>query len=170
MKDTIVDREQMKQVEYTEDTVLVVTDPCYILSEEAWNRFTDVYIDLPRAESDQLEAVFQDQGYQRPVLAMQTGIGDWGNEVINTDTQESLGAFAADAGMVCVVALEDLRETGFDMEEYNRLKAIGCLAELPPFTGTVTWQWSTSQLDGTNIKLNTTVIIGEGNYNFSTYE
>lgn len=169
MKNTVIDREQMKQVEY-DNQILVVTDPCYILSDEAWDRFTDFYIDVPLTESDQLEDVFRNQGYQQPVLAMTTGVGDWDNEVVNTDTQESLGAFAADAGMVCVVALKDLLATGFNMQKYNKLKNIGCLAELPAFTGTVTWQWSTCLLDNTNIKLNKTVIVGEGNYNFTTYE
>lgn len=90
----------MKLVKY------IVTDPCYILSDEAWSDICD------QCESDDFyngkfnnlctEALNKLAGTKNAV-ACGTGFGDWCNEIYGLGVVKH--DFCADAGMVCICRL-----------------------------------------------------------------
>jgi hypothetical protein len=126
---------------------IIITDPCYIIPEskdDDWdksdygNDFTDI---------------LGTNNY----LSKDTGVGDWSNEIINTDDKMKIGKFCADAGMVAVFNLSDVLK-------YN-----------PDFNYHISRQWTTALIKDfkgeINIEFNeadTAVITGTGNINFKS--
>ena len=86
----------------------VITDPCYILDNEAWDRCCEIarskddwYDIFNNAVKDELEKLSGKEAY-----ACETGFGDWDNSIYGSSYSkiEKL-EFCADSGMVCVCAL-----------------------------------------------------------------
>ena len=91
----------------------VVTDPCYILPKDKWQkcckvfdeysdnevheRFNQVVTESLREFSDDNEA-----------MAVDTGYGDWSNMIEGSSSNKILQSdFAADSGMVCICKYTD---------------------------------------------------------------
>lgn len=110
---------------------IIITDPCYIFD-------------------DYCEAENKD------VLMRDTIYGDWSCTTFNSDTEEKLGEFCADAGMVCVV------ETDNEMINKDKLNKLRehCRTIIKNFTGTV---YIKRIPDNYSDEIQ---IIGEGNINF----
>lgn len=88
----------------------VVTDPCYLLSDETWDECCKVFdkykndeFMYQRFDEAVSKALSEFIGY--PAYACGTGFGDWSNEIWGSGVIK--GDFFADAGMVCVCRLTD---------------------------------------------------------------
>lgn len=122
--------------EHEFDGDIVITDPCYIDEGADW---------------DEIEAWGREHG-----LISRTFYGDWGCTVYETEgavgcianDSKKIGTFCADAGMVCVLHLEDVlsRNPGF-MEWAKNHE--WCLTIIKGFKGTIrlmtmTTKWQTA--------------------------
>lgn len=110
---------------------IIITDPCYIFE------------DYCKAEA-------------KGVLMRDTIYGDWSCTTFKSDTEEKLGEFCADAGMVCVV------ETDNEMINKDKLNKLRehCRTIIKNFTGTVYIKRIPTDYE------DEIQIIGEGNINF----
>lgn len=81
-------------------TKYVITDPCYITSEEVWDECLKDFSNFSKQISEHLTQVTGE-----PAYACDTGFGDWSNGLISKDGY--VGAFGADSGMVCVCKVTD---------------------------------------------------------------
>ena len=88
----------------------VVTDPCYLLSDETWDeccKVFDTYSNdefmYQRFNETVSKALTEFSGFA--AYACDTGFGDWTNEIYGCDVIKS--DFVADSGMVCVCRLTD---------------------------------------------------------------
>ena len=141
-----------------EDKTILITDPCYVLKDEDWDKWQDV--NDRRSEFKYLrDNVLYDIRTTcglRNFIATDTGEGDWSNE-IHDPNGRTLGDFCADSGMVAV----------FDYEEalaYNpEIAELGSHTRtiLEGFTGTVSIMYDeyTWGKDGKG-KSSTATIIG----------
>lgn len=98
-----------------------VTDPCYVISNESWDKiceeasikegngkiWTEVFEML-------VEEYLQEKTGVKWATAGSTGYGDWGNNMSGRAVVKS--DFFADAGMWCVVPYEFMERTDMDME------------------------------------------------------
>ena len=101
---------------------LVITDPCYFMRSEDWDSVIDD------------GEYYLNHQTKCPMIADETGFGDWSCSVLMTDTGEEIGQFAADAGLVCVTTLENIE--AYYPEKVQHLKDIPwCCFILPGFTG-----------------------------------
>lgn len=80
-------------------TKYVITDPCYITSEEVWD---ECLKDFPNFSKQIAEHLTQVTG--EPAYACETGFGDWSNALYN---KSCVGYFGADSGMVSVCKVTD---------------------------------------------------------------
>lgn len=88
-------------------TKYIITDPCYILSDEVWNNICSQCEndDFSNGKFDTLctEALNKLAGTTNAV-ACGTGWGDWSNRMHSSNDDKIIEAdFFADAGMVCAV-------------------------------------------------------------------
>ncbi len=97
----------------------VVTDPCYILSNDTWDeccKIFDTYSNdefmYQRFNETVSKALTEFSGF--PAYACDTGFGDWTNEIYGCDVTKS--DFCADSGMVCVCRLTPEIEKHFRKE------------------------------------------------------
>lgn len=117
-----------------DNDTLIITDPCYIMKDEHWQHWLDMEFGSNPIGLDNYLKQYHNFG---EVIAADTGYGDWTNEVIDTATNDTIGNFAADAGMVIVCTASDLTNYGYDKDELERLEQAGCLAVVPNFSGVV---------------------------------
>ena len=93
-------------------------------------------------------------------LCSQTYYGDWSCEVFSS--KKKIGSFCADAGMVCVMLLDEVLKYNPDFN-LHKTSPHAC-ALIKDFDGNV--EFVTHKEDGDTI-LN---IVGEGNINFITHQ
>ena len=117
-----------------ENDTLIITDPCYIMNDEDWEHFLSLELTSKPIGLDNYLKQYHNFG---EVIGADTGYGDWNNEVIDSKSNEAVGEFTADAGMVIVCTASDLTNYGYDREEFLDLHERGCIAVIPNFTGTV---------------------------------
>lgn len=105
------------EVLHFNDETVVITDPCYVEREgdDFWNFYTNKNIDN--------------------FIMRSTLYGDWSCHTINIDTEEELGTFCADAGMVAVFKLKELER--YNKEKADWCKESWCATVIPNFTGDV---------------------------------
>lgn len=90
------------------------------------------------------------------ILVNSTIYGDWSCAVINSETGEVMGEFCADAGLVCVVPLEEVLK-------YN-----------PDFNDYITKPWTTTLIKDFHGKIaimcedDEVKVVGKGNINFES--
>lgn len=89
-------------------------------------------------------------------LSASTGYGDWSCTTFNSNTNEEIGNFCADAGMVGVFLLDEVLEYNPDFTEY--IKKTWTTTVIKDFHGTVK-----IAREG-----ETVYVLGEGNINFVT--
>ena len=117
---------------------VIVTDPCYILSNEAWDVLCKETDKEVKADWKQWSVVFREKvqkllrkiSKDHNALADDTGFGDWSNYMSAIDnTKVEQHDFVADSGMVCIV-----KDTP-QLQEYLKqndivIPPLGCYAEL----------------------------------------
>ena len=103
---------------------IVVTDPCYIMSEEDWDACCKEAEQRRDEHKQEWEEAFDEivsrkltelSGHK--AYATSTGFGDWNNEIGGQE-------FCADSGMVCVCYLTDKMIEKLDSYPNSRLAAI----------------------------------------------
>ena len=117
-----------------ENDTLIITDPCYIMNDEDWEHFLSLELTSKPIGLDNYLRQYHNFG---EVIGADTGYGDWNNEVIDSKSNEAVGEFTADAGMVIVCTASDLTNYGYDREKFLDLVERGRIAIIPNFTGTV---------------------------------
>ena len=87
------------------DCDIIITDPCYVKNE---------YEDWDKCEYGYNFEVFGIKDY----MTADTLYGDWGCHVFNIDTKEVIGQFCADAGLVSVINLDELKKYNPNIEKW----------------------------------------------------
>lgn len=91
----------------------VVTDPCYILPEDKWEKCCKVFDKYPEDEmyqrfDEEVTKALQEFSSDDKAMAIGTGFGDWNNEIKGSNSNKILQSyFCADAGMVCICKYTD---------------------------------------------------------------
>ena len=127
-----------KTLTFTAPTDIVITDPAYFIPDDEW-----------AASGYGEELPF-------PHITANTGIGDGGFLVIDTDSREVIGTFTADTAQTTVASLDDIIEAYGPRLADTRPE---CYAVIRGFTGTIQTGYGT---DGQLI------IMGEGRPSFTT--
>ena len=107
---------------------IIITDPCYVIrhdGDDDWSK-CDYGSDMAQLGS------FTNDKY----ATADTLYGDWGCTTYNTDTRERIGSFCADAGLVSVFSLAQVKAYNpkYDHIENNPW----CVTLIKDFTGDVT--------------------------------
>lgn len=123
---------------------IIITDPCYIFRDDDWEK--SEWGDRP----DKI-------GFQT-YLVSSTGYGDWSCGTFKEKTDELLGKFCADAGLVGVFLLDEIKSynPNYDVER----ETIYAATLIKDFDGEI---WIEENREFGNVK-----IIGRGNINFHT--
>ena len=75
---------------------IIITDPCYLTLDNDW-------------EKSEYGENFEIFGIQR-YASKSTLYGDWSCTIYNADTHKPIGKFCADAGMVTIMGLDDVKK------------------------------------------------------------
>lgn len=126
---------------------ILITDPCYLMKEEGddWEKC--------------------EYGDNMSILGINTCIvrdtiyGDWSCETRDTGTGKTLGAFCADAGLVCVVLLEEVLKYNPDFDCH--LNNPRTTTWIKNFDGEVDFEVSEEE---------EVSVVGKGNVNFYTLQ
>lgn len=111
----------------------IVTDPCYLLPDDIWDKCCEVFKDDDETKYDRFDeevskALSDFTGF--PAYACGTGFGDWDNSIWGDGVIKH--DFVADAGMVCVCRLTDkvlqhLKEKYEEADIYSGLSVMTCV-------------------------------------------
>ena len=106
---------------------IIVTDPCYLISNEDWDKMTKECEEIKGANwfylfDKYVEAFLVENFKDKLAVAKETGFGDWSNEIDGVE-------FGADSGMVCVV--EHTKELQEYIDKHNISILPGLAAILP---------------------------------------
>lgn len=132
---------------------IVITDPCYldsdnsILDDSNWWKESSYGEDMSQ---------FGFTSY----ISESTIIGDWSWRTINLDSEEIIGKFCADAGMVCVCLLEEVLNFNPKFEKWAKSHP-WCATIIEDFDGDV--KYIVDENDDMMFH-----IVGKGNINFTT--
>lgn len=99
---------------------IIITDPCYVIKDDDWG---DVVSGKP-VTAELPSTMIRDTLY-----------GDWSCTTLNTLTKEPIGNFCADAGMVAVFVLAEVRRYDPDFDYERRVKN-GAATLIKAFDGT----------------------------------
>lgn len=172
-----------------ENKTIIITDPCYIIKENPFEYpYTEeLYKKMEKDEWQKLCSDYRkwdedhddwdkcDYGENMEALGItnyesrSTIYGDWGCTTYNTDTAEELGQFCADAGMVAVFELDEVRAYNPDIDEWIK-KHPWCVTTIKNFTGNVNIEVVDleDQVDEEGYMYKEVRVIGKGNINFFT--
>lgn len=113
------------------DGDIIITDPCYIMRAEHHGTTPITKDDWGACNyGSRMEAL----GIQH-YMTSDTLYGDWGCTVYDTDTNEVLGEFCADAGLVSVFLLDEVLKYNPDFDYHKERNWTTTL--IPNFKGTV---------------------------------
>lgn len=132
------------------DEDILITDPCYIIRDDGerdWDRC-------------HCGSNWEALGIHKYVTK-DTLYGDWGCTVWNSDTKEEIGQFCADAGLVSIFSLSEVKEYNPDIEKWCE-DHTWCATIIRGFTGTASIKVI---FDETNYDFEVRCV-GEGNINF----
>lgn len=90
------------------DGDIIITDPCYITKDDDWSVC---------GYGDKMEALGINTHMTRDTL-----YGDWSCTTYNTDTEEEIGEFCADAGLVSVFLLDEVLKYNPDFDYHINKK------------------------------------------------
>ena len=130
-----------KPIEFKNEDI-VVTDPCYISSDDDWREYGG-----PRINK---------------IISHDTIYGDWSCGLYDSDTEQQIGEFCADAGMVCVASMNEVRKYNPPFEQEYVQNRPWTAAVVKNFTGT-------AQIQVVFVKERWTFdvrVVGKGNVNF----
>lgn len=151
----------IKQTMIADDDMLVITDPCYIMSYPDW----EDWLNMQYKDGVELIDYLRKNKNFGEMLCDDTNIGDWDNFVKDADSGEIIGEFTADAGMVICCKLSDLMNyNGFDWQKLERYADRGLATIIPNFTGKVVLE---KELDN-GIAFNTVIRGYSDDFNFAT--
>lgn len=129
---------------------IIITDPCYLVADDI---NTDDWSTCEYGEN------MEKLGISPTHLVASTIYGDWSCTTYNTDTNEAIGEFCADAGLVGVFLLDDILK-------YN-----------PEFNYHTERPWTTTLIEDFDgdveivIENNEDVhVVGTGNINFRAFQ
>lgn len=164
----IIGSEIIKRKHFTGD--IIITDPCYICKKDCddWSK-SDYGTELNRLGITNF-------------ITNDTLYGDWGCHTYNQDTEEVLGQFCADAGLVTVCLLEEVLKYNPNFKEEYIKERPWCVTVIKDFDGDVSFiqrhlkyehdndyirddgtiVWKKGDV-GEDVEL---VVVGEGNINF----
>lgn len=128
---------------------IIITDPCYIIKNgtEDWEK----------CEYGEFMEVLGITNY----FTNNTIYGDWGCTTYNSDTNEVLGRFCADAGLVSCFELDEVRAYNPDIDTWIE-KHPWCVTKIPNFTGEVYTEFNEDK--------DCLSVIGNGSVNFYTLQ
>lgn len=129
-----------------QDDTIVITDPCYIMKEEHWEQYLSQGISNS-VDCTSLKRYLRSHFNFGEVLAGDTVYGDWSNEIIDSETNEVIGEFSADAGMLIACTASDFDNYGYDRDEVEKLRQNGCLATIENFEGRIDYVLETEGED-----------------------
>ena len=112
-----------------ENDTLIITAPCYIMKDEDWDKYTS-NLSIP------LDEFLRSRYNFGEVIACDTGVGDWSNEIVDSN-ENVLGRFCADAGMVIVCTASDFANYGGDEEKLRDYASKGLATIIPDYSGTI---------------------------------
>lgn len=137
----------------------------YEIYKKDYEAFYDLYDDWDRCNCGENMEVLGITNYE----SRSTIYGDWGCTTYNTDTAEELGQFCADAGMVAVFELDEVRAYNPDIDEWIE-KHPWCVTTIKNFTGNVDIEVVDleDQVDKEDYMYEEVRVIGKGNINFFT--
>jgi len=129
---------------------IIITDPCYLHGpKDFWNQDdVDIFTGGGIENYGFTSYIWEDTIY-----------GDWSCTTINTDTQEVLGKFCADAGLVGVFLLDEVLKHNPDFNLHVNSPWICTL--IKDFDGDI--QYEVGDEEDVHI-------VGKGNINFSTFQ
>lgn len=118
-----------KPMEFDGD--IIITDPCYIMRAEHHGTTPLTDDDWDACGCGENMEVLGIRNY----MTRDTLYGDWGCTVYNTDTEEEIGEFCADAGLVSVFLLDEVLRYNPDFDYHKEKDWTTTL--IPDFKGTV---------------------------------
>lgn len=172
--------EKSQKVYMTGD--IIITDPCYVVKDGIWHKFCSKWFTDKKEAFDWLK---EECGFRNGILA-DTLYGDWScttlqvadpklvlsqiadNKIQDISAKE-IGGFCADAGLVCVLYLDDCLK--YNKEEVEKLlEKNWCATVIHDFKGFVylcdiekEWYSEYYKKNVTEVERN---VVGEGNINF----
>lgn len=93
---------------------IIITDPCYIMRAEHHGTKPITDDDWKSCEYGENMEVLGIKNY----ICRDTIYGDWSCDVFNTRTNEKIGEFCADAGLVAVFLLEEVLKYNPDYNDH----------------------------------------------------
>jgi hypothetical protein len=122
---------------------IIITDPCYVLKD----------IDVNKVNYIERDTIY----------------GDWSCNTINTETNEIIGHFCADSGMVAVINLDDVLKLKPDFDDYKKEYAYTVIEN---FDGYVKFNVTKNyfECDGKKCVDYSVSVVGKGNVNFKTIQ
>ena len=119
---------------------IIITDPCYICPDDYWDK-------------SEYGRNLTDVGFTT-AIGRDTVYGDWSCTTYNSKTRRKIGSFCADAGMVCVALVDDVKRLRPDFTRFNDWTN----TVIKNFEGYVYFREHNGEVN----------VIGEGNINFKT--
>lgn len=140
---------------------VIITDPCYIIRKD--NELTED--DWEACDyGDYMEAL----GIKN-YLCRDTIYGDWSCTTFNTDTEEVLGEFCADAGLVGVFLLDEVLQYNPNFDYHlNRTWTTTLIENFDGEINIDVVEFTDKDEDGNDWSDSEVRVIGKGNINFYT--
>jgi hypothetical protein len=135
---------------------IIITDPCYLDSDNINLSNTDWW------EESNYGKDMSKFGFTS-YIGESTIIGDSTWYVFDTNSEETLGSFSADAGMVCVCLLKDVRKFNPHFEHWAK-EHPQCVTIIKNFKGDV--EYKVINVDDEEDTYQVFNLVGTGNTNF----
>lgn len=124
---------------------IIITDPCYICKDGDWDK-------CDYGENMEILGI-------KNYICRDTIVGDWSCITYNSDTNEQIGEFCADAGMVAVFLLDEVLKYNPKFDYHT--EKLWTTTLIKDFDGEVNFEIETNN-DGED----EVIVVGKGNINF----
>lgn len=124
---------------------IIITDPCYLINEDNDDDWDLCEYGYDMGSLGITKCIVRDTMY-----------GDWSCSVFNTDKNEKIGEFCADAGMVGVFLLDEVLKYNPHFDYHTEKPHT--TAMIKDFDGEVTFE----------IENDGVIVVGRGNVNFKS--
>ena len=119
---------------------IIITDPSYVCKDGDWEK-------CRHGERMDILGI-------KNYMCIETIFGDWSCTTFNSDTNEPIGKFCADSGMVGVFLLNEVLSYDLDYNDYEKIPHTTTL--IKSFEGDVEFI----------VENNGVLVVGKGNINF----
>jgi hypothetical protein len=144
---------------HVEHKDIIITDPCYIAKD--WSEFYDKYTTRPVSR---LNVPPDERCVEDNIMMRDTLYGDWSCHVFN-EKEEPIGQFCADAGMVCVAALDGSNPDIDPLKVQEIAAKDWCATILKDYTGDIYIKRISHGEDSFDDEI---IVEGVGSVNFTT--